>query len=91
MMMLLNSGTGSPGRFHSRGGNAFILQSSCYIESHRETKTGRGYIQDDAMIRNPIDIATRVTPRLSALIESRVNDLDASEPLSASTSTDWLR
>ncbi|HUX64095.1 hypothetical protein [Sulfuricella sp.] len=32
------------------------------------------------MIRNPIDIATRVTPRLSALIESRVNDPDASEP-----------
>jgi len=32
------------------------------------------------MIRNPIDVAVRVTPRLSALIESRVNDPDADEP-----------
>jgi hypothetical protein len=32
------------------------------------------------MINNPIDISVRVTPRLSALIESRVNDPDADEP-----------
>jgi len=32
------------------------------------------------MIRNPVDIAIRVSPRLSALIESRVNDPDANEP-----------
>jgi hypothetical protein len=32
------------------------------------------------MIRNPIDVTTRVSPRLSALIESRVNDPDADEP-----------
>lgn len=32
------------------------------------------------MIRNPIDVAVRVSPRLSALIESRVNDPDADEP-----------
>ena len=31
------------------------------------------------MIRNPIDVATRVTPRLSALIEKLANDPDASE------------
>ncbi|MGA8055486.1 MAG: hypothetical protein WCA12_16785 [Burkholderiales bacterium] len=32
------------------------------------------------MIRNPIDIASRVSPMLSALIESRVNDPEAAEP-----------
>ncbi len=32
------------------------------------------------MIRNPIDISTRISPNLSALIESRVNDPDADEP-----------
>lgn len=31
------------------------------------------------MIRNPIDVATRVTPRLSSLIERLVNDPDADE------------
>ncbi len=33
------------------------------------------------MIRNSIDIATRVTPNLSALIESCVNDPDAEQPV----------
>lgn len=33
------------------------------------------------MIRNPIDVATRVSPQLSALIESRVNDPDAEQPI----------
>ena len=33
------------------------------------------------MIRNPIDIASRVSPRLSALIKSRVNDPDLEEPV----------
>lgn len=32
------------------------------------------------MSRNPIDIAVRISPELSALIESRVNDPDADEP-----------
>lgn len=36
------------------------------------------------MIRNPIDIATRVSPQLSALIESRVNDPDAEEAITLS-------
>ena len=31
------------------------------------------------MIRNSIDVATRISPNLSALIESRVNDPDAEE------------
>lgn len=33
------------------------------------------------MIRNPIDVATRVSPKLSALIESRINDPDAEQPV----------
>ena len=37
------------------------------------------------MIRNPIDIATRVSPDLSALIESRVNDPDAEQPITLDT------
>jgi hypothetical protein len=37
------------------------------------------------MIRNPIDIATRVSPNLSALIESRVNDPDAEQPITLDT------
>jgi len=33
------------------------------------------------MIRNPIDPAVRVSPQLSALIESRVNDPDVDQPI----------
>ncbi|SOD41069.1 hypothetical protein [Nitrosovibrio sp. Nv4] len=33
------------------------------------------------MIRYPIDVATRVSPNLSALIESQVNDPDAEQPV----------
>lgn len=33
------------------------------------------------MIRNPIDIASRVSPELSRLIESIINQLDTSEPI----------
>ena len=33
------------------------------------------------MIRNPIDIATRVSPELSGLIETIVNQLDSDEPV----------
>ena len=33
------------------------------------------------MIRNPINVAARVSSQLSALIESRVNDLDAEQPV----------
>lgn len=32
------------------------------------------------MTRNPIDIAVRVSPRLSALLESRVNEPDVADP-----------
>lgn len=33
------------------------------------------------MIRNPIDISTRVSPELSSLIESIVNQMDTDEPI----------
>ncbi|MGC2457374.1 MAG: hypothetical protein WA435_05225 [Gallionellaceae bacterium] len=33
------------------------------------------------MIRNPIDIASRVSPELSSLIESVINQLDTDEPI----------
>jgi hypothetical protein len=33
------------------------------------------------MIRNPVDVSTRVSPRLSALIERRVSDPDAPQPV----------
>lgn len=33
------------------------------------------------MIRNPIDIASRVSPELSSLIETIVNQLDSDEPV----------
>ena len=42
------------------------------------------------MIRNPIDVATRVTPKLSALIESRVNDPDAEEPATLGTVREYF-
>jgi hypothetical protein len=37
------------------------------------------------MIRNPIDVATRVSPNLSALIESRLNDADIDPPITLAT------
>jgi len=42
-------------------------------------------IQDKTMIRNPIDVASRVSPRLSELLESRVNDPDCEQPVTLST------
>lgn len=37
------------------------------------------------MIRNPIDVATRVSPNLSLLIDSQVNDPDAEQPITLAT------
>ncbi|MEO6561972.1 MAG: hypothetical protein ABIN99_02860 [Nitrosospira sp.] len=37
------------------------------------------------MIRNSIDVANRVSPNLSALIESQVNDPDAEQPVTLAT------
>ncbi len=37
--------------------------------------------QDKAMIPNSIDVASRVSPRLSALLRSRVNDPDCEQPI----------
>lgn len=36
------------------------------------------------MIRNPIDIASRTSPELSALIETIINQLDSDEPVTLS-------
>ncbi len=33
------------------------------------------------MTRNPIDVATRVSPQLSALLDSRINNPDAEQPV----------
>lgn len=33
------------------------------------------------MIRHPLDVASRVSPRLSALLRSRVNDPDCEQPI----------
>jgi hypothetical protein len=37
------------------------------------------------MIRNPIDIASRVSPELSSLIDSIINQLGSSEPVTLAT------
>lgn len=37
------------------------------------------------MIRNSVDVATRVSPNLSALLEGRVNDPDADQPITLGT------
>lgn len=37
------------------------------------------------MIRNPIDIATRVSPNLSSLIESRLNEADTEQSVTLAT------
>ncbi|SFQ00719.1 hypothetical protein SAMN05216419_10452 [Nitrosomonas cryotolerans] len=36
-------------------------------------------------IRNPIDVATRVSPDLSALIETRINNSDSDQPITLAT------
>lgn len=42
------------------------------------------------MIRNPLDVSTLVSPRLSALLEKLVNDPDAEEPPTLGTARDFL-
>lgn len=42
------------------------------------------------MIRNPIDVATRVSPNLSALIESRLNEADLDQPITLATVRDFV-
>ncbi len=37
------------------------------------------------MIRNPIDVASRVSPDLSELIESRLNEADTEQPVTLAT------
>lgn len=43
--------------------------------------TNRIGIQDKAMIHNPIDIASHVSPNLSALLSSRVNNPECEQPV----------
>lgn len=42
------------------------------------------------MIRNPLDVSTLVSPRLSALLERLVNDPNADEPPTLGTARDFL-
>lgn len=43
------------------------------------------------MIRNPIDIASRVSPELSSLIESIINQLDSDEPLTLAAVRSFIK
>ncbi|MCB1949312.1 hypothetical protein [Nitrosomonas sp.] len=42
------------------------------------------------MIRNPIDVSTRVSPNLSALIENRLNVADSDEYITLAVMRDYL-
>ncbi len=42
------------------------------------------------MIHHPIDVATRVSPRLSALLRSRVNDPESEQPITLMTARHFL-
>jgi hypothetical protein len=42
------------------------------------------------MIRNSIDVASRVSPRLSALLDSRINDPDIEQPITLSNVRHFL-
>ncbi|MDP1681413.1 MAG: hypothetical protein Q8L39_06520 [Burkholderiales bacterium] len=42
------------------------------------------------MIRNSIDVASRVSPRLSALLDSRLNDPDIEQPITLSNVRHFL-
>ena len=43
------------------------------------------------MIRNPIDVATRVSPELSGLIETLIDQLDTSEPVTLASVRSFIR
>jgi len=42
------------------------------------------------MIRNPIDISSRVSPELSSLIESIINNLDTGEPITLASVHEFI-
>lgn len=42
------------------------------------------------MIRNPVDVSTRVSPQLSALIESRADDPDDGQPVTLAAVRDYF-
>jgi hypothetical protein len=43
------------------------------------------------MIRNPIDIASRVSPELSSLIETLIDQLDTDEPITLATIRSFIK
>jgi hypothetical protein len=43
------------------------------------------------MIRNPIDIASRVSPELSGLIETLINQLDTDEPVTLASVRSFIK
>ena len=43
------------------------------------------------MIRNPIDVATRVSPELSGLIETLIDQLDTGEPVTLASVRSFIR
>lgn len=43
------------------------------------------------MIRNPIDIASRVSPELSGLIETLINQLDTDEPITLASVRSFIK
>jgi len=43
------------------------------------------------MIRNPIDIATRVSPELSGIIETLIDQLDSGEPMTLAAVRSFLK
>src|SRR4030067_3865330 len=43
------------------------------------------------MIRNPIDIASRVSPELSGLIETIINQLDTDEPVTLASVRSFIK
>lgn len=43
------------------------------------------------MIRNPIDIASRVSPELSSLIETLIDQLDSGEPMTLASVRSFLK
>lgn len=43
------------------------------------------------MIRNPIDIASRVSPELSGLIETLINQLDSDEPITLASVRSFIK
>jgi len=57
-----------------------VLVHLLYISNSHPPRFA-SYIQDKLMPQNPIDIASRVSPRLSALLSSRANNPECEQPV----------